>query len=157
MNALRQMAQHLKNGGALLLFPGGEVEPDPAFMSGAAEPMAAWSRSIEIVLRKVPETRLMVEIASGVLLPKFVYNPITRLRKMPYHQQKLGEMLQIFQQLLFPKSVGVINAHVSFSKPILSTEFSGKTWMPSIVEKARQALEEHMQWNLSIIKDPKLS
>ena len=41
-NALRQMVQHLNNGGALLLFASGEVEPDPAFMPGAAETMATW-------------------------------------------------------------------------------------------------------------------
>lgn len=154
MNALRQMVRHLNNGGALLLFASGEVEPDPAFMPGAAETMATWSRSIEVLLRKVPEARLVVEIASGVLLPRFVYNPITKLRKMPYHQQKLGEMLQIFQQLLFPKSVGVINAHVSFSKPILPAELTGRAWMPDIVERARQALEQHIQWNLSMAGSP---
>lgn len=154
MNALRQMVKHLKNGGALLLFASGEVEPDPAFMPGAAETMATWSRSIEVLLRKVPEARLVVEIASGVLLPKFVYNPITKLRKMPYHQQKLGEMLQIFQQLLFPKSVGEINVHVSFSKPILPDELSGRVWMPDIIEKARHALEQHIQWIMSMGGSP---
>ena len=35
MAALRQAVAHLKAGGALMLFPHGDVEPDPAFMPGA--------------------------------------------------------------------------------------------------------------------------
>ena len=147
MSSLRAMVQHLKDGGALLLFPLGEVEPDPAFMPGAAETMAGWSHSIEILLRKVPETRLVIEIASGVLLPRFVYNPITRLRRMPYHQQKLGELLQIFQQMLAPKSVEKINMHISFSKPIRLAELPPGEVMPAVIRRARLALAEHIAWN----------
>ena len=146
MDALRQMVHRLQNGGAVLLFARGDVEPDPAFMPGAADTIATWSRSIEILLRKVPQTRLVIEIASGVLLPQFIYNPLTRLRRMPYHQQKLGEMLQIFQQLLFPKSVGEINVHISFNQPILAADLPGADLMPAVIARARQALEQHVQW-----------
>jgi hypothetical protein len=151
MNALREMVHHLQNGGALLLFASGEVEPDPAFMPGSAETMATWSRSIEILLRKVPETQLVIEIASGVLLPRFVYNPITRLRKMWYHQQKLGELLQIFQQLLFPKSIGPIDIHISFSKPVRLAELGGGEVMPAVIQRARLALAEHVEWNKTFL------
>jgi hypothetical protein len=145
MSALRQAVEHLKQGGAILLFASGEVEPDPAFMPGAAATIQTWSRSIEIMLRKAPETRLQIAIASGVLLPRFVYHPITRIRKMPYHQQKLGELLQILQQLLFPRSVAPIRVRVSFSRPVLAADLAGEELMPSVIQHAREKLAEHLE------------
>jgi len=69
MISLRKSIRHLQDGGALLLFGRGEVEPDPSFMSGAEEELARWSRSIEVMLRKAPGAVLQIAIASGVLLP----------------------------------------------------------------------------------------
>jgi len=146
MDSIRQMVHRLQNGGSVLLFARGDVEPDPSFMPGAAETMASWSRSIEILLRKAPQTQLVIEIASGVILPKFMNNPIARLRRLPYHQQKLAEMLQMFQQLLFPKSIGTINVHVSFSQPFLAASLPQADLMPAVITRARQALEEHLLW-----------
>jgi hypothetical protein len=80
MAVLRECIQHLKSGGALLIFPRGEVEPDPGFMPGAEDTLVNWSNSIEIMLRKVPETLLQIAIVSGILLPKFINSPLTRLR-----------------------------------------------------------------------------
>ncbi len=146
MDAIRQMVHRLQNGGAVLLFARGDVEPDPSFMDGAADTIALWSRSIEILLRKVPQTRLVVEISSGVILPKFMNNPITRMRRMLYHQQKLAEMLQMFQQLLFPKSVQPIDVHISFSQPVPATDLAQAEIMPAVISLARAALEQHVQW-----------
>jgi 1-acyl-sn-glycerol-3-phosphate acyltransferase len=146
MDAIRQMVHRLQNGGAVLLFARGDVEPDPSFMSGAAATMAEWSHSIEILVRKVPQTQLVVEISSGVILPQFMNNPIVRLRRMPYHQQKLAEMLQLFQQLLFPKSIGETHVHISFSRPTLATDLPQTELMPAVIARARQALEEHVTW-----------
>ena len=70
--ALRISLRHLAGGGALLIYPHTEVEPDPETGAGAAEALGEWSRSLEIMLRRVPGTRLQVAIASGILLPRFI-------------------------------------------------------------------------------------
>ncbi len=145
MNALRQAVEHLKNGGAILLFASGEVEPDPAFMRGAAETMHTWSRSIEVMLRKAPETRLQVAIASGVLLPRFVNSPLTRIRRMPYHRQKMGELLQILQQLLFPEKVAPIAVRVSFGEAAAVEELGERNLMPAVIQRAQGELERHRE------------
>jgi len=145
MGALRQSVEHLQRGGAILLFANGEVEPDPAFMPGGAEAMRTWSRSIEIMLRKVPATRLQVAIASGVLLPRFVYSPLTRIRQRPYHRQKMGELLQIVQQLLFPHSVSPIRVRVSFSPPVLPSELGGDELLQAVIQYAQAQLTEHLE------------
>ena len=115
--ALRSSIQHLQQGGAVLIFAHGDVEPDPAFMPGAREALNDWSRSIEIMLRKVPHTWLQIAIASDVLIPRFVYSPITHLRQKLSQRQKLGEVMQIIQQLLLPNSVQAC-AHLSFDRPV---------------------------------------
>lgn len=153
MGSLRTCIRHLQSGGALLIFAHGDVEPDPAFMPGASAELANWSRSVEIMLRKVPQTRLQIAIASGVLFPKFVYNPLTRLRKEPEARQKLGEFLQISQQMIFPHSTRA-HVNVSFDLPVSVDALAAEArriepgsddWMLAVVERARQHLDWHMQ------------
>ena len=91
MAALRQAVAHLQAGGALMLFPHGDVEPDPASMPGAHKALGDWSPSVEILLRKAPQAVLQVVIASGVLLPRFAGSPVVRIRRKPEHRQKLAE------------------------------------------------------------------
>jgi hypothetical protein len=142
MAALRSAIQHLRRGGALLIFPSGEVTPDPASMPGAREALQGWSSSLEIMLRKVPQTRLVVAIASNVLLPAFVNSPLVRIRRQPYHRQKLAEFIQVIQQMLFPRSV-TINVHLSFAAPVCGEDLLGGPVMPAIQQIAGRLLEEH--------------
>lgn len=142
MAVLRECIQHLKSGGALLIFPRGEVEPDPGFMPGAEDSLVNWSNSIEIMLRKVPETLLQIAIVSGILLPKFINSPLTRLRCTLPARQKLGEFLQVIQQMIFPTTVAV-NPRVSFSDPVLITDLGEVNIMAGIRRIACQVLIEH--------------
>ena len=143
MVSLRASIQHLHNGGALLIFPNGEVEPDPAIMPGAEKTIQGWPPSIEIMLRKAPGTRLQLVIVSGVIMSRFIHNPLTRIRRMPYHQQKMAELLEILQQMLFPRSLE-FHPCVSFARPILVSELPASEMMPAIIQRARQLLEEHV-------------
>jgi len=142
MQALRDSVNHLSNHGALLLFAHGEVEPDPEFMSGATESFTAWSPSIEIMLRKVPQTRVVIAIASGVFLPQFIHHPLTRIRHNPASRQKLAEFLQVIHQLV-AKSSEKANVHISFSESNLTLDTSNFPVMPTLIKNARQLLKEH--------------
>jgi 1-acyl-sn-glycerol-3-phosphate acyltransferase len=62
---LREAAGHLRRGGALLTFPAGSIEPDPAVR--VAEPLAGWSDSSELLVRLVPETMVLPIAVSGVI------------------------------------------------------------------------------------------
>jgi hypothetical protein len=141
--ALRASMDHLKRGGALLTFAHGDVEPDPELGPGAGEAIQDWSHSIEIMLRRVPETWLQVVIASGVLLPKFVHSPLVRIRKTAPTRQKLAEVLQVSQQMVFPRS-SQTHVHISFAKPIQGIDFVGDEMMPAVIRMARRLLEDHL-------------
>jgi hypothetical protein len=148
MAALRASIRHLETGGALLVFPTGLVDPDPAFMPGAGEALEGWSPSLELMLRKVPQTRLLITIASGVLAPKFLDNPIVRRKKTVRARQKLAEYFEIIQIMVVQKELG-LSPRLSFALPLTSEELrqDSSTMMPAILKHARQTLADHIAWS----------
>src|SRR5262245_36454342 len=62
---LRDAANHLRQGGALLTFPAGTIEPDPSVRF--VNPSANWSNSSELFVRLVPETLVLPIAVSGVI------------------------------------------------------------------------------------------
>jgi hypothetical protein len=143
MRALRASIRHLASGGALLLYAHTEVEPDPETCPGALEALRDWSRSIEIILRRVPETRLQVAIASGILMPRFLDSPIVRVRRNAAQRQKLAEFLQVSWQMVRPRSVRP-RIHLSFSAPVDGRDLPEGRLMPAVIGMASRLLEDHL-------------
>jgi len=141
--ALRASIRHLAGGGALLIYPHTEVEPDPETSPGAREALGDWSRSIEIMLRRVPRTRLQLAIASGILLPRFIESPLVKVRRGPAQRQKLAEFLQVSWQMVFPKRVRP-RIHLSFAAPVPGHDLPAGRLMPAVVEMAGRLLETHL-------------
>lgn len=124
MAAARESIRHLQAGGALLLFPSAQVDPDPAFLPGAREALRKWSPSLSLFLRQVPQTRSVVSIVSGVLSPSSFHHPLTRLRKEQRLKQFLAEFIQVSQQVLFGRQFGLMPS-VRFADPLRSDELGG--------------------------------
>jgi 1-acyl-sn-glycerol-3-phosphate acyltransferase len=150
---LRASIDHLKNGGALMIFPNGDVEPDPELSGSAADSIQDWSRSIEIMLREVPNAWLQAAIISGVQMPMLMRSPILKIRKTAPRRQKLAEVLQIIRQMIFPPRVRT-NVHISFAKPIKAKELAKSEWMPSVIKIACELLEDHMAFLNTPKKNP---
>ena len=113
MQAARQALRHLKNGGALLLFARGTMDPDPAFMPDSEIELTRWTSSLGLFLRSVPQTRVVVSIISGVLSPQFIHHPTTYLRRGRVNKQRLSEFFQVMHQLLSPGEL-LITPELSF-------------------------------------------
>jgi hypothetical protein len=149
MAALRSIIRHLQEGGAVLIFPSGVVDPDPDVLPGAAQSLGDWSPSLEIALRRVPETRIVPTIVSGVLSPRGLRSPILRLQQEEWRQRKLAEFLQVIQQALFKRDYG-LTPRVTFGQPQSAAElisrYEGQDVMSAIVAQARQVLKQHMAW-----------
>ena len=143
--ALRACIDHLRDGGAVLIFANGDVEPDPAISRAADQAFGGWSRSVGIMLREVPEARLQAAVISGVLLPRYFRNPLARIRKDEARRQKLAEILQILRQLTSPRAVR-LNPYLSFAAPIKARDLDEKNPMPAVIEIARRLLELHLAW-----------
>ena len=116
MRAVRNGISHLKQGGVLFIFPGGILDPDPAFMPGAVAALERWSPSVELLLRRAPQTNVVVSMVGGVLSPGWYRSPVTRLRQERKDRQKVAEVFQTAQQLLFPGTLDLRPA-VHFAPP----------------------------------------
>jgi hypothetical protein len=147
LSTVRQMMQHLHDGGTVVIFPGGHLDPDPAILPGAADRLAAWSRSLALLMRRVPDTTLIATIVEGVLSPRMVKHPLTRLAPPGWERLKLAEMLQVAQQLVF----GVrfeLQPRVTFGAPVkqegLMTLGVTANLQEAIVRHAESVLEQHL-------------
>ncbi len=146
MQVVRQSIRHLRAGGALLIFPSGVVDPDPALLPGAFAALSQWSTSLGLMVRAVPQTQIVTAIVSGVLAPASLRNPLIRIRSDARERQKLAEFLQVIQQMLFPKRLAVATK-VAFGNPF-SARFdaapSAREATQEIIAKARELLAEHI-------------
>ena len=102
--AVRRAVDHLKGGGALLTFPAGEIEPDPAVLPGAEKALARWSGSTALFVRLVPGSAVVPVVVSGVLSRRAQRHPLTRLRRVRADRERFGAMLQIVARILFPRA-----------------------------------------------------
>jgi hypothetical protein len=149
LGVVRQMVRHLRQGGTVILFPGTELDPDPAFLPGAEERLRAWSRSVALLLRRVPETRFLPTIVGGVLSPRFHRHPVAKLAPPGWERIKLAEMLQIIHQLALGRRLDIRPA-VHFGTPLpldrlvqADATTSATTVMAAITRQARKVLEEY--------------
>jgi len=149
MLAIRGAVEHLRQGGILLQFGSGLIEPDPATHIVDDEVFEKWSSSLEILFRKVPETRVVPTIASGVLLARFLRHPLVRLRKDGLDKRRLAEFLQIMRQLVKPKTVHArpqISFGVPFTLAEVLKESDGRRVMPGVINRMKAQLAEHLDW-----------
>ena len=100
--ALRNAVSHLRSGGALLTFPAGGIEPDPAVLPGAVESLARWSPSSSFFLRFAPDTVVVPIVVRGVLSRPAQSHPLTLFRRKREDREMLGAMLQIVAQTVIP-------------------------------------------------------
>lgn len=104
---VRSVSRHLRQGGAVLTFPAGRIEPDPAVLSGAAAALRDWSASIDLLVRLAPAAVVVPVLVSGVLSPQAVHSPLTRIRRRQVDRERLAATLQIAAPRLFPVTVRV--------------------------------------------------
>lgn len=146
MPAIRSAIEHLRGGGALLQFGTGHIDPDPSVQAGTEETLANWSPSLEIMLRKVPETRLSLAMVSGVLMKRFVRHPLTRLRRRPVDRRRIAEFTQLIWQLATRKAPDMVT-RINFAPPVSTDELQADgpvRLMESIHLRALALLAEHL-------------
>ena len=147
MEVIRKSIRHLKDGGALLIFARGGIEPDPDFMPDADAEFGLWSRSLEIFLKCVPQTRVLVTIVSGVIARSAFHHPFTWFRKHRPDRQRLAFMLQMMRQILSGKETFGLVPRVSFGDLIsLSDASDPEQTLLSITASARRLLQSHLSW-----------
>jgi hypothetical protein len=147
MTVLRKIIRLLEEGHAVLIFPSGGIDPDPATLTGAPYSLKNWSASLEIMLRKAPQTQVLVTIVSGVLNHHFVRSPLVWLRKNRRDRQRVAEFLQIIQQVIWGTRLG-LRPWITFSQPLPASQIdrgvgSAERFLPTIITQAHQLMALH--------------
>jgi hypothetical protein len=146
--AARAGMRHLKQGGALLLYGTGLIDPDPAVYPDAEAWIDKWLPSIDLFLRAVPETQVVLSIVSGVVSPTWAHHPITWLKRIDWQKRRLAEFSQVLYQLYFPGKLYLTPA-ISFSPPIKASELSHEAGsdrvLPTVIARGKALLTEHVR------------
>ena len=143
MEVVRSSVRHMRDGGALLIFPRGKVEPDPAWLPGAMDSLSRWSASLGLIARSVPEANIVTTIVSGVLARGSLRNPLTRWPRDPRKRQLLAEIIQVVQQALLPYGISV-STRLSYGNPIVAGNRDARELTGEVVEYAKQLLHDHL-------------
>src|SRR5918997_2531833 len=134
---VRTAARHLRRGGAVLTFPGGKIEPDPAVMPGAIEALEHWSASVDLFARLVPDLVVLPVIVSGVISPTALRNPLTFLRR----KKEDREWLAATNPMMMPARRNV-TTRITFGQPVRTDDSAGSVVSRAILEEARRLIEQ---------------
>lgn len=140
MKVVLAVIRHLRQGGAVLLFPSGGLDPDAEAMPGALESVATWSPSLEVILRQVPSARLVITFVSGVLARRWAHSPLIYLRHGRRNQQRLAEFFQVMEQVLFPGRL-LLTPSIWFARPL---QFSSRG-ESSVLQEIILAAQAHFR------------
>lgn len=129
---VRQIGTHLRNGGAALTFPAGQIEPDPDVHPGAAESLQSWTDSVGVFLRIAPDAAVLPVLVRGVVHRKAAYHPLTYLKRERQEREKLAAALQLLSHVTLKKRD--IHVRVQIGNPVYAKELG--TTQTDIIHQA---------------------
>lgn len=133
---IHRVLEHLRGGGAILAFPGGRIEPDPALAVGAVAALADWSPSVALFARRAPAVTIVPTIVSGVLSPALQHHPLGRLRRREADRQFLNAMLQIVSMRRSDVTI-----RVAFGQPVEPAGGAAAIHQ-AVMARARELIEQ---------------
>jgi 1-acyl-sn-glycerol-3-phosphate acyltransferase len=143
IQVIRTAVKHLRQGGAVLTFPAGQIEPDPAVRPGAVESLASWSESAALFARLVPQAAIVPVLVSGVLWDRAMNHPLTRLRRDPAAQERLGATLQLLAQSLFNVRPVTVRVQIGPALDLVeASDLSPQSILKEITAAMRQMVDQ---------------
>jgi hypothetical protein len=88
----------VRQGGALLTFPAGRIEADPAVLDDAQATLPLWSDMPAILRRAVPNATVVAMLVSGVTSARALHHPW--VQRVPVRRDR--EWLAATLQLIIP-------------------------------------------------------
>jgi len=148
VRVLRKSVAHLRTGGMVLIYPTGQADPDPDVLPGASARLEDWSQSVAVMLRRVPETRLVPVTVSGILSARFLRHPLARVQPRQRYRQRVAELFQLYRQFRDAECPPLSAPRVSFGEPVsggaLLAQAGREGLMPAVLACARETLNIHM-------------
>ena len=144
MRVVRECVRHLQAGGSLLIFARGGIEADPDCMPDPGAEFHLWSRSLEIFLRQVPRTRILVTVVSGVIARSAFRHPLTWFRTARPDRQRLAFMYQFIRQMLSGWEVFGLTPRVTFGELLAGA--NREHVLAEVAAAATRTLQTHQAW-----------
>jgi len=142
IRAVRQISSHLRNGGAALTFPAGEIEPDPTTYPGALDSLNNWTDSAGVFIRFARDVMIVPVLVSGVIWERTAHHWLTRIKRTRLEREKLAAALQLL--VMVTRDIRPTTVHVRFAAPITLDEI-GSTDSQAIhqvvIERMRGLIE----------------
>jgi len=93
---VRRIVDHLRQGGAILTFPAGGIEPDPALRhADALASLGTWGNGVELLARLVPDAAVLPVAVSGVISRRMLRHPLARRRATSADRELAAATLQV--------------------------------------------------------------
>jgi hypothetical protein len=127
-----QMVRFLRDGGCLVVFAGGKIEPDPLLDKAASRHLGEWSESATMFSGLVPELQVIPVVIGGVIHPAARKNPIVYLRRQQKDREWLGATLQVIFRRYQTNTVRLVFGEV-LTAPTLTHE--------TLLERVREMME----------------
>jgi 1-acyl-sn-glycerol-3-phosphate acyltransferase len=138
LGAVRIATRHLRGGGAILTFPGGKIEPDPAVLPGAIQALERWSESLDLFARLVPGLTIVPAVVSGVLSPTALHNPLIFVRRRPRDREWLAASIQMLTPALRN-----VTTRIAFGRHVRAGDVPDRTTKEAVLEEARRLIERY--------------
>jgi 1-acyl-sn-glycerol-3-phosphate acyltransferase len=145
--AARAMLRHLRDGGAVLLFPAGHLEPEPTLVAEGAGLLGEWSPGVGTLVRLAAGHGIPLQVVptaiSGVLARTTWrrFGPLIRRRRTPQGRADLAALLQ----LVFPR-LGATTIRVRYGEPLDAAALAAAgPDAAGIAERVRAALDEGLR------------
>jgi 1-acyl-sn-glycerol-3-phosphate acyltransferase len=116
---IRAVARDLRHDGVVLLFPAGQLEPDPAVL-GRDGALLPWSDSVALIARLAPEAQIVPAAVTGVLSARAFAHPLTRIRRTPRDRQRVATLLQMIDA-----RYRRVALRIAFGAPIVAPDSNG--------------------------------
>lgn len=147
---IRQVIARLREGAAVLIFPAGWMEPDPAVTPGALKFIEHWSDSPGLLLSRAPQTRLLPAAVSGVIGARAMRSWIVRRRKTLKGRQRAAAFLQMVMRAPNMGRAGFkgrwpIHLRLVFGAPVAAQQLAPALEPRALAEGVRQQMRALLQ------------
>lgn len=142
MTLVRRVSTHLRNGGRVLTYPAGAIEPDPDVHTDAVESLNTWTDSVGVFIRMAPETPILPILVRGVVWTKALNHPLTRIRRTRREREALAAAFQVFKHML--GKINDVRVRVQIGKPLYSRQLGTtdtKTIHQAVLAEMRRLIE----------------
>lgn len=91
-----EAAEHLRDGGTLITFPAGTIEPDPLLrLDDAIASLERWHPSTRVLQRRVPDLTVLPVALGGVISSTWLRRPPARCRRRAEDRELTAATIQV--------------------------------------------------------------